>query len=155
MSLAFGDIVEIPTKKGLAYAIYTHRHKTPPKFGALIRIFDLLYDKRPSDIQGIVCIAVRFATFFPLEAAVRKRIVEVVGHVDVPEHVRDFPVFRGGTVDPKTGKVAVWWLWDGDKSRRVGQLTEEQRKLPIRGVWNDTFLKERIEEGWRPELDKR
>ena len=155
MSLKLGDLVEIPTAKGLAYAIYTHRHTEPPKFGALIQVFDGLYETRPADLHGLLSQPIRFATFFPLQAAVNQHIVSIAGHVEVPERLKPFPTFRSGTVDPKTGKVPVWWLWDGQKTWRAGDLTPEQRKLPIRGVWNDTFLKERIEEGWRPELDKR
>jgi hypothetical protein len=33
-----GDVVEISTPRGLAYAQFTHKHVTPPKFGALIRV---------------------------------------------------------------------------------------------------------------------
>jgi len=39
-----GDIIEIPTSKGLAYAQYTHNHKQRPHFGALIRVLDGLFE---------------------------------------------------------------------------------------------------------------
>ena len=58
-------------------------------------------------------------------------------------------------VDPQTGKVAIWWLWDGEKEWRVGSLDAKQRKLPIRSVWNDTMLIERIDAGWTAESDPR
>ncbi|WP_233212723.1 hypothetical protein [Collimonas sp. PA-H2] len=58
----------------------------------------------------------------------------------IPEHSRNTPVFRAGVVDPATNKVETWWFWDGDKEWKVGAITEEQRKLPIRGSWNDTLL---------------
>lgn len=41
-----GDIVEIRTPRGLAYAQYTHE---PPQFGSLIRVLPGLYESRPSD----------------------------------------------------------------------------------------------------------
>jgi hypothetical protein len=56
-------------------------------------------------------------------------------------------------IDPSTGKVKVWWLWDGEREWQVGELTEEQRGLSFREVWNDTLLIERIESGWTPETD--
>ena len=62
----FGDIIEIETSKGLAYAIYTHRHVKPPKYGAVIQVFDHLYDSRPTEIAEIAGNPVRFATFFPV-----------------------------------------------------------------------------------------
>jgi hypothetical protein len=52
MKIRFGDIAEIKTSIGLAYAIYTHRHTQPPKYGALIRVFDQLYQSRPVRICG-------------------------------------------------------------------------------------------------------
>jgi hypothetical protein len=61
-------------------------------------------------------------------------------------------VSRGGTPDPKTKKVAVWWFWE-EKEWKVGELTSEQRKMPIRGIWNDTMLVHRIEIGWTPATD--
>jgi len=56
-------------------------------------------------------------------------------------------------MNPVTRKVDVWWLWDGQEEWKVGDLTAEQRRLSIRGVWNDTLLRDRLESGWRPETD--
>lgn len=153
MKARFGDIVEIKTSKGLAYALYTHRHTDPPKFGALIRIFDQLFQARPADFTELITTAIRFSTFFPLQAAVNRNLVEIVGNIPIPEYLRPFPIFRRGTFNPRTKKVHAWWLWDGKIKWQIGNLTAEQRKLPILEVWNDTYLIHRIEDGWRPETD--
>ena len=145
-----GDIVEITTKRGLAYAQYTHRHR---RYGALLRVLEGLCEERPGSFRGLAGGKMRFHTFFPLQAAVNRGIVAIVGNESVPDHAKDFPVFRAGVVDPRTGRVGVWWLWDGKNEWRVGELTSEQRKMPIRGVVNDTILIERIESGWTPETD--
>jgi hypothetical protein len=151
-----GDIVEIKTSVGLAYAIYTHVHEKPPKFGAIIRVFDQLFQARPESFLELVAGPVRFVTFFPLRVAVSKELVSIVGNVGVPDSMKKFPIFRSGSIlDPETKRVSAWWLWDGIREWRVGQLSPEQRKLPIRGVWNDTLLVQRIEENWRPENDHR
>jgi hypothetical protein len=147
--LKLGDILEIPTPKGLAYAQYINRHK---KYGALLRVFSSLHDRRPDDVKDAVG-DVQFVCFFPLQAAVNQEIVAVAGNAPVPKDTSVFPTFRTGVVDPATGKVTVWWFWDGEKEWRVGTLTPEQRSMPIRGVWNDTILVERIVSGWRPEND--
>jgi hypothetical protein len=151
----FGDIIEIVTSKGLAYAIYTHRHVTPPRYGAVIHVFDQMYESRPANVAEIASNPVRFATFFPLGAAVNRKLVEVIGNVPIPDNLMRFPIFRNGNADPQTKKVAVWWLKDVEqgKSWRVGTLTPEQRKLPILEIWSDIYLIHRIEEGWRPEND--
>ena len=153
MKVKIGDLVEIKTSKGLAYALYTHRHEKPPRYGAMLTVFEGLHASRPPRIECVAESRVQFTTFFPLSAAVQQGIVEVVGNVPVPEHLTTFPVFRNGVVNPRTKRVDDWWLWDGERSWRVGRLLPEQYKLPIEGVWNDTLLIERIEQHWRPEND--
>ena len=64
--------------------------------------------------------------FFPLLPAIKAGIVHVVGNEQVSEAFKTFPVFRAGVADPKTGKVATWWLWDGDKEWKVGALKGER-----------------------------
>jgi len=145
-----GDIIEIKTKRGLTYAQYTHKHRM---YGALIRIFDEVYQERPESFQKVVYGKIRFSTFFPLQAALSKGIFEVVGNEPIRDDLKIFPIFRGGSIDQLTKKVKTWWLWDGEKEWRIGNLSDEQRKLPIRGVWNDTMLIHRIETSWTPEND--
>ncbi len=82
-----------------------------------------------------------------------KKIFVIIGNFPIPEFAKKFPLFRTGVIDPATGKVKVWWLWDGEKEWRVNDITLEQRKLPLRGIWNNTLLIERIEQGWLPSND--
>jgi hypothetical protein len=145
-----GDILEIPTSKGLAYAHYTHQH---PTHGGLIRLFEAVLENRPSDFSELANGPVRFSTFLPVAAAVKRRVFKVVGHEVVAPHNQPFPIFRNGIADPKTKKVSVWWFWDGEREWKVGQITPEERKMPIVGVWNATLLVERIEAGWTPSND--
>ncbi|MBX4868174.1 hypothetical protein HJA87_10395 [Rhizobium bangladeshense] len=143
-------IVEINTAKGQAYAHYVHQHK---QYGALLRVFGKHFDARPDTFTELVRNRPVFMCFFPLGAAVNRRIVSIVDNVALPSDAKKFPMFRAGVVDPATRKVSVWWLWDGEKEWRIGQLTAEQRQLSIRGVWNDALLVKRIECGWTPETD--
>jgi hypothetical protein len=145
-----GDIIEIPTTKGLAYAQYTHQHAT---HGGLLRVFDLLFESRPNDLSNLVGGSVRFSTFLPVTGAVAGGVFKVVGHEKIALHNQPFPTFHNGVADPKTKKVAVWWFWDGEREWKVGALTIEQRSMPIVGVWNATLLIERIEAGWTPSND--
>ena len=148
--LKIGDIVEIGTPQGMAYAVLTHKHA---QYGALIRVLGKIHEDRPSDASEILVHDVQFSCFFPLGAAVARKIVSVVGTVQLPAELATFPVFRTGVVDPATGKVRVWWFWDGTTEWAVGELTTEQRQVPIRGVWNDALLVERLLAGWTAESD--
>lgn len=148
--LKIGDVVEIKTAKGLAYAQYAHKHK---QYGALLRVFGDFYEVPQNGFAELEKNKPTSMCFFPLNAAVDQGIVSIVDNVALPTEAQVFPVFRAGVTDPSTRKVGGWWLWDGEKEWRVGDLNAEQRKFPIRGVWNDTLLIERIESGWTPETD--
>jgi hypothetical protein len=145
-----GDVLEIQTTQGLAYALYTHKHKN---FGALLRVFGSIFPSRLSHFESMIQGCPLFETFFPLSAALHKGAVSIVGNVTIPPRLRDFPMFRDGISDPSTGSVKTWWLWDGEREWPIGNLTEEQRRFPIREVINDTLLRERIESGWTPERE--
>ncbi|GAB4191658.1 MAG: hypothetical protein Tsb0015_13620 [Simkaniaceae bacterium] len=147
-----GDVIEIPTSKGLTYVQYTHRHSEPPVFGDLIRVLQGFYEKRPSrkELEEIVKKPHRFSTFFPVKYTVARNIFENVGHFEIPEFAQKFPTFKNATglkvkFDPDE---ANWWLWDGEKEWKVGKLSrEEQMKYPELAVYNDTGLIHAIETG--------
>jgi hypothetical protein len=147
-----GDIVEIPTERGLAYAHHTHRHAM---YGSLLRVFTGFDAERPVDILSVADRPVQFSTFFPLNAAVTRKIVQIAAHRPVDCSLAPFPTFRAGVVDPGTGVVGTWYLWDGENEWRVGALTEDQRQFPVRGVMNDTALIERIVDEWNPAVEVR
>ncbi len=148
--LKIGDLVEVSTSQGLVYAQYTHKNS---RYGALLRVFNNVYAEKPLHLEDTINDELRFSTFFPLKAAVDQGIVKIVGNFSVSKEFSQFPVFRAGVVDPSTGKVAIWWLWDGNSEERIGSLSDDQKHLPIRGVWNDTLLIERIESNWTPYTD--
>ncbi|HEY3912993.1 MAG TPA: hypothetical protein VGN61_00795, partial [Verrucomicrobiae bacterium] len=69
-----GDILEIPTKKGLAYVQFSHYHQPPPHFGAVIRILPGLFLERPKDFQALANQKELYYTLFPVKAAVNRNI---------------------------------------------------------------------------------
>lgn len=146
-----GDVFTVQTKLGVG--VFQFVKKVRP-MGSLIRVFPLdVVEKHGKDWNALVELETNFWTFFPVEAAVREGLVSKVAHCDVPVHARQTPLFRVGVPDPDTRRVSDWWLWDGEKSWRIGQITQEQRKLPIRASWNEARLRERLESGWLPEKD--
>ena len=148
--IKIGDVVQVTTPQGYAYAHYSHKHAA---FGSLLRVLPGLFREVPRDILALTRQLPRFLTFFPLQAAVSQGIVQVVANVPVPEEAQPFPLFRAAMRDPATGKVSAWWLWNGLQEWRVGELQPEQRDLPIREIVNDTLLVERILSDWTPSKD--
>jgi len=147
-----GDVIEVPTSRGLAYVQHVCNNE---KYGALVRILPGFYADRPAELSDVVKTLERFVTFFPLQAAISRGIFQIVGNEDLPPASKRFPLFRAAGFVDRAGRVHDWFLWDGEREWKVGQLTDEQRALPIRSVWNDTLLVQRIEEEWTPASDPR
>ena len=148
-----GDIIEIKTKTGLFYAQYTHRD---PEYVELIQVAKVRFDKRPDSLEDIVNAETGIITFFPVNIAVHRKIFPVIGNIPVPKKRQQFPLFRVAGFPDKKGKVKQWWFWNGDEAWPevpVKKLTDEQKRLPIEGIWNDTLLIERLESDWAPEYD--
>ena len=145
-----GDIIEFETSSGYAYAQYTHRHNKPPFWGPLIRILPGIYKSPLTNFANLVQEKERFFVFIPLGTAVNQGLAKIVGHEEIPERCRPFPLFKCGNRSDITHKVETWSLWDGDKEWDVGNLEPEQYDLPIRAIWSHPFLISRIMSGWKP-----
>ena len=146
-----GDIVEIPTCKGLAYAQFSHYHALKPNnWGALLRVLHGTFARRPGFLAELAAGKEAFCTFFPLQASINRKLVTIVGHEELPVHAQAFPVFRSGVPNPATGKVEVWWPWDGVEECKVGKLTSEQLDLPLLQIPSYPMLVDWIETGWTP-----
>lgn len=58
-----GDLIEIKTAKGLAYAQCTHKRRL---YGTLIRVLPGFFPKRPESLREVVMQKERFVIFFPI-----------------------------------------------------------------------------------------
>jgi hypothetical protein len=145
-----GDIVEIVTSTGLAYAQYTHEHSKPPGYGSLLRVLPGVYPERPAKLSELCEKKEQFTMFFPLHVKLKQQggVFKIIANEVIPEWAKPFPVFRRGLPD-RAGKVHEWWLWDGEKGWKVGKLTrEELHSYPYLGVANQAALIQMIENGW-------
>jgi hypothetical protein len=129
-----GDILEIATPRGYGYCQYTHKH---PEMGQLIRVLPGLYEARPNDPSALASLAERYFIFFPVSLAVSRDLVRIVANATIPTHAIPFPLF-------KSGRPHKWWLWDGEREWRIGELLPDQRKLSVRQVWGPAILASRI-----------
>jgi len=139
-----GDVIEIRTPRGLAYAQYTHEHRDPPRLGSLLRLLPGLYEARPAEFATLVEREEVFSVFLPLGAATRRGLVWIVANEAVPEAKRPFPVFRA-----RNAVGGPWWMWDGKREWRA-RPGDTWTPRALQSVWNDTLLIERIAAGWVP-----
>lgn len=111
-------------------------------YGALIRVLPGLYSAEP-DLSRLIKEKEIFTTFFPLGAACSRGIATIKAEAEIKKEWRKFPIFRSASMGPN-GSRGDWWLWDGEKEWKVGDLKNEHIGLPERGVCNDTYLVEKI-----------
>jgi hypothetical protein len=145
-----GDVIEIETASGLAYAQYTHEHREPPRMDSLIRVLPGLFDRQP-DLAVLVEQEERFSVFFRLHAALCRRIFRIAANEPVPPSKRPFPIFRSRARDEIP--AGPWYYWDGKREWHESRWrrTPKWRRAALNEIWNDTLLVERIAAGWSPE----
>jgi hypothetical protein len=126
-----GDILELKTTAGFAYAQYTHFH---PECGELMRVLQGFYRKRLSQ-TGVDVIAQkkhRFSLFIDWDYCIGSKITRYVGNFPISDYVKDFPIFKKTNAlmdqfwnDPNS---VIWRFWDGEKEWEASTLDEEEIK---------------------------
>lgn len=142
-----GDIFEIETSKGKGYFQCVHSDELR---GELIKVFNHLFLNKPENIENILFDYDFYYLGFPLESAYRKKIVQKVGYMSLPKNFKIPKYMRSKYV--VKGEFIGWHIINTQTLKRklVSDLTEDQRQLSEYGIANDTFLINRLEEGWTP-----
>lgn len=140
-----GLAFSLPTDAGFAVGLATH---DIPRLGTLSWIAAPTFDEEP-DIAAVEHIQDwRWPVFFPLNAALRRKIVTKIGHVEIPAALAQLPQMRSGS------RAAGWRMIEFPDptslgTRPTGDATHPS--VPIYQVVNDTRLREMIVSAWRPE----
>jgi hypothetical protein len=145
--VTLGDILEIPLTDGRkAFGRYVDE---VPTLGPLLQVFDLITDE-PIEVAHLLEAGLLFPPVlaaFP--AAVERGEWKVIGSLPVDGSSR--PKFVSARYNEKTGRPAMWFLWDGEDGVPLGEvLPEQHRGLEYRVVWSPADIVERIETGKVP-----
>lgn len=140
----YGDIFEIDTSRGKAYLHYIYRGSDRIE---LIRVLRGLYPDSLPDLEQLANTTEAFMVFFPLAAAARRKIVRRIDSFSA--HGFSKPKYMRTTHNIR-GEFLGWFIVDTDtlKLELVKLLSPDQVQLSPWGVWNDTLLIERLENGW-------
>jgi hypothetical protein len=148
-----GDIVEITTQQGLAYAQFINVHKNKPlTFGDLVRVLPGVYRARPTDVASLVEAEGGWCCFWDIRHAVKQSEVTVVGHAKIPREFERMPTFKLATRHLRTKRVLGWAIWNGKtiSGKPVSRLTKEQRSFPLAEIIHTEDVIRRIEIAWTP-----
>jgi hypothetical protein len=151
-----GDVAEIKTPQGLAYVQYTYDGKGD---GEIVRVLPELYNSRPN-LEALVLQRELYFIFYTLEYAMRKRQVEIVCNLPVPEWDRSEPLMRHASGRTREGNVTGWRIVPAlnpltvdflIRTPVIRELTQEQMGLSIRQIWPHPVMVKELARGWTPE----
>ncbi|WP_339112856.1 hypothetical protein [Thioclava sp. GXIMD2076] len=149
-TVRIGDVFQILTSEGVCYGLVTHSHE---KWGFVISVFRDFYDQEPEDFASVVAGSPQITTTFLIQHAVRSGLFALVAHVEVPDHLQDFPTFRG--TNNLKGDDTLWFFWNGKEEWRVQRpLSEAEKRYPEGpSLPSAPLLIEMIQKNYRAELD--
>ncbi|WP_277014269.1 hypothetical protein [Flavobacterium lindanitolerans] len=144
--IELGDVFSIETNNGIGYLQYVESPKGDDV--ELIRVFYNLHKNTEILNVDLETAGGYFFIRFPLKAALRKKIIRFVEHIDLPENFQPPIFFR--TINPFGDG---WQIVNSETLKRetVRHLTDEHKKLSPWGGMNETLIKELLEKGWRLE----
>lgn len=139
--LAFSLVCDL----GFAVGLVTH---VVPGMTDLVWLADSVFED-PPDLADVASVAQwRWPIFFPARAAVRRKLVDTIGIVEIPAGLKQMPPMRGG------GRQMGWRemsLEDGVYQMVPGGTAE--RSMPIASIVNLEALRQMLVEGWTPDWD--
>jgi hypothetical protein len=144
--LVGGEILEVPVGNRFGYVQFLGEHR---EYGDAILVNPALHDRQAHFPTGFF--SKGYVTFYPAANSVSRKLVEVVAQSSPPRLPKRFRRPRAET----DGAVESWVIEGGWRNVVKQTLTDEERKLPIAGIWNHEFLRTQIEKGWTPETDGR
>lgn len=91
----------------------------------------------------------RYFVKFAVRAAYNKKLINLIGNFRVPSAVKVPKKYRMLDYVPHRN-IRNWYIVDAKTNglRLISTLNEKFLSLSCDGIWNDTFLIERLEEGW-------
>lgn len=114
------------------------------KMGYLMRISALALHERLPTYDDLKTGALFAPVFVGLEAAVRAKEWILVAKLAINQEA--IPLFKATNQSPPDLSDASWYIKDGGKSKFVGVLSLEQKKLETYQIWGYKILEDRIRE---------
>lgn len=144
--LVGGEILEVPVGKQFGYVQFIGEHR---EYGDAILVNPTLHDRQARFATGFFDAG--YVTFYPAGVAVSNKLVEVVAQSSPPKFPKRFRRPKA----QRDGAVESWVIEGGWRDVVKQNLTDEERRLPIAGVWDHELLRKQIAKGWTPETDGR
>lgn len=87
-----GDVIEIPSEYGFAYAQYV---RMIPRYGHFVQVFPGFHSERPAQVEDIVKLKPQFETIFPVGIALSRGWANFVENLPLFKTWPETIVFKG------------------------------------------------------------
>jgi hypothetical protein len=141
-----GDVYRITLRDGYSYAVYTHPDPNDAKHCGLLRVSDRIYAQPLECLKTLADDPVQ-THYIDIAGATKKRVLHHVGRVELPDHLKQTPVFKHGLPGrPPNYWTCQWTIltYTGD-FQRVGRLPVHSVRIPSSGLTGYLLLIDNIE----------
>jgi hypothetical protein len=136
-----GQAIAMYTDAGYVVGLCTH---VTPRGEPLVWWSGDLFDDSPTNVDVGSIVKWRWACFFVINAALRRRLVIDLGVVAVTATLATYPAIRFGV-------RGVPWTVNADPFTGRRLARKAKPTMPISGFYNVALIKERVVAGWKPE----
>ena len=148
VTLTPGDVFEIKLNQAnsFGYLQYIYSHEM---FGQCMRVLSGTYVNRP-ELNELANKTEITIVFFPLKYALKDKDAVKIGNIDLPKNTDIPPRMRVRGLMKEDGSYS-WSIWNGKRAegkRMQGELTPDQKKIPVLGTANINAVREMIEGKW-------
>lgn len=155
-----GDIAEMVTPAGLAYAQYSH---DGCDMGHLVRVLPGLHSVRPDDFANLAGQKELYFVFYPLEYALRGGQTQIVSNEPVPEWAVPVPLMRQPGLRNANVIVTNWRIIPATasftvelmrKTPPIWELSPELQRMSICMLVGHPAMVRKLAQGWTPERNE-
>jgi hypothetical protein len=143
--LKAGDVIELRREQGLIHVQFLGRDSD---LGDAVMVSPNLQNQRPplaNLFDG------GYVVFYPVSHVVRRGGGEVIGRLPS----RGMPdCYRRPRRFDRSGRITSWLLLTPNGQQVKAGLSKHEKHYPVRAIWNDALLVERVSHGWHPEEDE-
>lgn len=153
IKLAPGDILEVPLSDGNKGYFQFIGKDDDYMAGHLIRAFEYLKSSSQAfspSLKEIVESKIKFHSYTRVFEGIKDGLWTIVGNIPIEKNF-EYTMFRQcQDVYSMVKKSYNWYIWKEDfsKAKKIGELSEEYKNLPVSSIYPPSAIVKWIETGW-------
>jgi hypothetical protein len=153
IKLVPGDVLEVLLANGVKGYFQFIGKDDDYMAGHLIRAFEYfkpLSEITSPNVKEIVGSKIKFHSYTRVFEGIKDGLWTIIGNIPIEDNF-EYPMFRQTSdVYSIVKKSYNWYIWkeDFNKAKKIGELTEEYKSLPVSSIYPPSAIVRWIETGW-------